>query len=63
VDYPCDPIKVQDAAEAQDRRVLRGGSYGYKARYARCAFRLQLGPNNRGRDIGFRVALDLGNVR
>jgi formylglycine-generating enzyme required for sulfatase activity len=55
--YPCAPDGEQDAVDDPGRRVLRGGSFGYRARYARCAYRLRLGPDNSGKDIGFRVAL------
>jgi len=55
--YPYELTEEREAVDAQGRRVLRGGSYGYKATYARCAFRLRLSPDGRERDIGFRVAL------
>ncbi|NOQ13823.1 MAG: SUMF1/EgtB/PvdO family nonheme iron enzyme [Methyloprofundus sp.] len=38
-------------------RVLRGGSWLYFGRYARSAYRLWAGPDDRGNYIGFRLAL------
>jgi len=55
--YPYDPTDGREALDVPDRRVLRGGSFGYKADLARCAYRMRLGPESLGRDIGFRVAL------
>ena len=55
--YPYDPADGREALDVPDRRVLRGGSFGYKADLARCAYRMRLGPEALGRDIGFRVTL------
>ncbi len=41
-----------------DRRVLRGGSWYYIARYCRSADRLRTNPDLRYINIGFRVVLD-----
>jgi len=38
-------------------RILRGGSWYYVSRYARCAFRFRLDPVDRNDNIGFRVSL------
>jgi formylglycine-generating enzyme required for sulfatase activity len=61
--YPYDPSAEAGDSDEQERRVLRGGSYGYKAAYARCAFRLRLNPDSRGRDIGFRLVLSSSRER
>ena len=38
-------------------RVLRGGSFSYTARYARCAYRSGARPDDWGSYFGFRVAV------
>jgi formylglycine-generating enzyme required for sulfatase activity len=35
--------------------VLRGGAFRSYARYARCAYRLAINPDDRYVDLGFRV--------
>jgi formylglycine-generating enzyme required for sulfatase activity len=55
--YPYDPADGREDPDDPDRRVLRGGSFGYKADLARCAYRMRLGPESLGRDIGFRVVI------
>ena len=40
-----------------DRLVVRGGSWGGRADYARCAYRSGSTPDGRGNDLGFRVVL------
>ena len=42
--------------EQAAHRVLRGGSWGFDARYCRAAYRGGFGPQVRGGDLGFRVA-------
>jgi formylglycine-generating enzyme required for sulfatase activity len=65
--YPYDSTDGREDLDVPGRRVLRGGSFGYKAALARSAYRLRFGPDNLGRDIGFRVvtspATDQGNGR
>ncbi len=41
------------------RRVLRGGSSVYSAKYLRSAFRLRFNPGDRYSNVGFRLAKDL----
>jgi len=47
--------------------VLRGGAFNNTERNARCAVRNRNHPNNRNRNIGFRVAVstlaEAGNAR
>jgi formylglycine-generating enzyme required for sulfatase activity len=53
--YPTVP-EESAAPDAGGRRVLRGGSWGSDRRNARCSYRyLDLLPDSRGSDIGFRV--------
>jgi len=42
--------------EASSHRVIRGGSFGFTAVYARSAYRLRLLPSVRWTDVGFRPA-------
>ncbi|MBE2259301.1 MAG: SUMF1/EgtB/PvdO family nonheme iron enzyme [Rhodobacteraceae bacterium] len=44
-----------DAAPAETRRVLRGGSWSYGREHARCAARALAGPGNRGNFLGSRL--------
>ena len=47
----------EDLAGGDDRlRVLRGGSFHYNRKFARCAFRLLNSPYYRFRGYGFRLA-------
>jgi formylglycine-generating enzyme required for sulfatase activity len=55
--YPYLSTDGREDLDDPGRRVLRGGSFGYKAALARSAYRLRLGPDNLGRDIGFRVVI------
>jgi formylglycine-generating enzyme required for sulfatase activity/predicted MPP superfamily phosphohydrolase len=41
----------------EERRVVRGGSWGNEARYCRCSFRGWNLPSDRGDFLGFRVVL------
>jgi len=45
----------EDAADANARRVLRGGSWSFIRRYARAAVRSRYNPDFRYDDVGFRV--------
>ena len=42
--------------EAGSKRVLRGGAWGYTARYLRVAYRNGGNPDNRNHNLGFRLA-------
>ncbi len=42
---------------ASSPRVLRGGSYGFRSRFVRCAVRYSNHPALRYRDVGFRLVL------
>ncbi len=56
--YPDDPKKRAARENLEDTSgscVLRGSSFGYNARYARCAVRFNYYPVNRYFDLGFRV--------
>jgi formylglycine-generating enzyme required for sulfatase activity len=43
----------------QKYRVLRGGSWYNRVRYARCAYRNNNNPDNRTNNIGFRIVVSL----
>lgn len=45
----------EDPANADARRVLRGGSWSFIRRYARAAVRSRYNPDFRYDDVGFRV--------
>ncbi len=56
------PYKFDDGREnlaAGDKvlRVLRGGAFNFSRDLWRCAFRRRLGPDNRDKDLGFRVVV------
>lgn len=56
------PYRVGDGRENLEagngvHRVLRGGSFDYNRRAARCSVRLRLVPDFRGWDYGFRVGV------
>jgi formylglycine-generating enzyme required for sulfatase activity len=55
--YPYKPGDGRESLEAPGDvlRVLRGGSWGYVAYSARCAYRFGNVPGNRYRNVGFRV--------
>jgi formylglycine-generating enzyme required for sulfatase activity len=54
------PYRVDDGREymqkSGDFRVLRGGSCDSDPGYARCAYRLRLGPDYHHNSLGFRIA-------
>jgi formylglycine-generating enzyme required for sulfatase activity len=52
--YPYDP-ENSEQPEADGKRVLRGGSWGYVRRFARCASRTGLSPSYYLTSVGFRV--------
>ncbi len=54
---PKDGSAWVDTPERGALRVYRGGSWGGTPRHCRSAFRLHWRPGNRGRNIGFRLAL------
>ena len=49
--------RVWEDIEAEGRRVLRGGSFGYRSDFVRCAARFDLVAGYRGGDSGFRVVV------
>jgi gamma-glutamyl hercynylcysteine S-oxide synthase len=52
------PYKKNDGREKENdpgSRVLRGGSFGFNRRIARCAYRDSLDPENRDNGVGFRM--------
>jgi formylglycine-generating enzyme required for sulfatase activity len=55
--YPYQPDATREDLKAgSDRsRVVRGGSWRYHQRFARCAYRLGYYPLYRHRDVGFRL--------
>ncbi|MCP4657723.1 MAG: SUMF1/EgtB/PvdO family nonheme iron enzyme, partial [bacterium] len=57
--YPYDSCDGREDMEASEKylRVLRGGSFLFIRRVARCAFRYWFGPRGRRGDGGFRVVL------
>ena len=52
--YPYQ-IETREDPEADGERVVRGGSWNYNRRIARCAFRYRLSPDFFDNYIGFRV--------
>lgn len=58
-DYPYDPKDGREnlAADDDKRRVLRGGSFNFDLRIARCSVRDWDNPYSRLGDVGFRVCL------
>jgi formylglycine-generating enzyme required for sulfatase activity len=57
--YPYDSEDGREALEAEGYRVLRGGSWDLVRRYARCASRLRLVPDDFNSNFGFRVVVSL----
>ncbi len=55
--YEIGSFKDPKSPENGDRRVLRGGSWGYVPRGCRAAYRGHDAPSDRSFDIGFRVVL------
>jgi formylglycine-generating enzyme required for sulfatase activity len=58
-DYPAGDVVDPLGPAAGDRRVLRGGTFGYSAQYARAALRDRNNPDYRNLIIGFRPARSL----
>jgi formylglycine-generating enzyme required for sulfatase activity len=56
-DYPYDPEDGREDADAEGRRVVRGGSFNNNDRNVRCAYRNRNNPNNTNTNNGFRVVL------
>ena len=54
-DYGEASVTDPTGPSAGNRRVLRGGYYGYSALYCRSAFRDYNGPDNAYDNFGFRV--------
>jgi len=54
--YPAGPVSDPLGPQAGSRRVKRGGSWYYLARYARAAYRNDVVPGNRYSDLGLRPA-------
>jgi formylglycine-generating enzyme required for sulfatase activity len=54
--YTSSPESDPPGPSEATRRVCRGGSWSFEARYCRSAFRGGLPPSNRKPDLGFRVA-------
>jgi formylglycine-generating enzyme required for sulfatase activity len=55
--YPYDPDDGREDLRAEDRRVVRGGSFFNSRSYARCAGRNGDFPGSRYRDYGFRLVV------
>lgn len=54
--YPSEPQVDPVGPPAGDRRVLRGGSFNFRAVFLRSAVRIGSGPENRYLNYGFRCA-------
>jgi formylglycine-generating enzyme required for sulfatase activity len=63
VDGVCDPEVTEQEVEGDVLRVVRGGSWFLWARYCRAANRYRFGPEDRNRNLGFRVCLFPGPCR
>jgi formylglycine-generating enzyme required for sulfatase activity len=59
--YPYDPDDGRELLQGADLRVVRGGSWDYIQRFARCAFRFRNLPDYFGDDLGFRLVLSLAD--
>jgi len=57
LNYPYDPEDGREDWEAEGARVLRGGSWNYAQRVARCAYRLRGEPDYWNDSVGFRVVV------
>jgi sulfatase modifying factor 1 len=55
-EYPAGPVTDPQGPDTGKGRVLRGGSWYRNSGYLRSAERGNVGPDNRNRNIGFRVA-------
>lgn len=59
--YPYRPDDGRNDPKAEGSRVLRGGSWLYLQRYARCAFRYWLISGRFNFNVGFRVVVSLAS--
>jgi formylglycine-generating enzyme required for sulfatase activity len=59
--YPYREDDGREDVNVDGARVLRGGSWGYFQRYARCACRYFSHPDDWNRTVGFRVVLSPGS--
>jgi formylglycine-generating enzyme required for sulfatase activity len=59
--YPYAPSDGRESLEGPDLRVVRGGSWYFDARYARCAYRFRDQPDYFAGARGFRVVLSLAD--
>ena len=59
--YPYNPNDGWNDLRVEGRRVVRGGSWSYSQRYARCAVRDEGPADGFGPGGGFRVVLSLAN--
>jgi formylglycine-generating enzyme required for sulfatase activity len=59
--YPYDSDDGRENLEAEGRRVLRGGSWGFIQDSARCVERYWLNPYSSYFDIGFRLVSPVGS--
>jgi formylglycine-generating enzyme required for sulfatase activity len=59
--YPYTFSDGRELAESSEDRVLRGGSWGRRARYARAAFRYHDRPQAVYSSVGFRLARSVPN--
>jgi formylglycine-generating enzyme required for sulfatase activity len=57
--YPYNPKDGREKLDGHDLRVLRGGSWYYSRRFARCACRNRNIPFNWYDNVGFRVVVSL----
>ncbi|HSH14233.1 MAG TPA: SUMF1/EgtB/PvdO family nonheme iron enzyme, partial [Desulfurivibrionaceae bacterium] len=60
--YPYNPQDGRENLAGPDLRVLRGGSWYFILRLARCASRLRYFPVFFSNDIGFRVVVSLAGA-
>ncbi|MDD5392497.1 MAG: SUMF1/EgtB/PvdO family nonheme iron enzyme [Thiothrix sp.] len=55
--YPAEPVTNPEGSQSGVLRVVRGGSWLYYGRGVRSAYRYGNEPDDRGIDLGFRLAL------
>ena len=58
--YPSGRVVDPSGPEEGSERVVRGGSWNNYARFVRAAFRFRYAPDDRGYDLGFRLARGSG---